>query len=279
VARRPADLAEMRRRYAAEIARAAGVHSPRVEEVFATVPREDFLPPGPWTTISSGLAERASTADPRHIYQNVLVALDRKTGINNGEPALHFAWLAAVDPKPGEAVVHVGAGMGYYTAMLARLVAPGGRVDAFEVESHLADAAARNLAGEGNVTVHGASAFGRELPPADVVYVNAGVLAPDAEWLKAVKPGGRLIFPWQPTKYWGHTMLVTRRGRAFSAIPTTSVGFIPCTGETTRKNERSYPGEGEIAGTRSVWLTADRAPDENATAVYDAVWFSREEVA
>jgi protein-L-isoaspartate(D-aspartate) O-methyltransferase len=273
------DLSEMRRRYAAEIGRLANVTHPRVEEVFASVPREDFLPPGPWTTISGGLVDRSSTAHPRHIYQNVLVSLDRKKGINNGEPALHFAWLATVDPKPGDTVLHVGTGMGYYTAMLARLVEPGGRVEAFEVEEHLAEAAARNLSAYPNVAVHCASAFGRELPHADLIYVNAGVLAPDSHWLEALRPGGRLIFPWQPTKYWGHTILVTRRGRAFSAIPTTSVGFIPCTGETTRKNERSYPGEGEIAGTRSVWLNRERAPDDSATAVYDAVWFSRDEVA
>ena len=46
--------------------------------------------------------------------------------------------------RPGDHVVHVGAGSGYYTAMLALLVEPGGRVDAFEVHEGLAEAE-RNL--------------------------------------------------------------------------------------------------------------------------------------
>ena len=47
---------------------------------------------------------RGRDADERSpdIYDNVLVSLDRKHGINNGEPALHAAWLAIVDPQPGD---------------------------------------------------------------------------------------------------------------------------------------------------------------------------------
>ncbi|HEV2558888.1 MAG TPA: SAM-dependent methyltransferase [Microvirga sp.] len=264
----------IRARYAETVMTIAGSEHPRVREAFATISRERFLPPPPWTVISAGTA--STTRDPEALYDNVLVSLDRGEGINNGEPALHAAWLALVDPQPGERVVHVGAGAGYYTAILARLVTPGGRVEAYEVHPRLAQEAARHLADEPGVTVHAETAFGRPLPPADLVYVNAGVFAPDPEWLRALEVGGRLVFPWQPASHWGPAILVTRRGSGYAARPLMQVGFITCSGQGTGR-------QGELTGlgfeaTRSVWLRAEREPDATATAVYEALWFSSDAV-
>lgn len=265
-----------RRDYAAQIARLAHVRDRRIEEAFAAVPREAFLPPPPWTAISMGVATR--TSDIAEIYSNVLVAIDRERGINNGEPALHAEWIDAVAPQPGESVIHVGAGTGYYTAILARLVQPDGRVDAFEYETDLAAQAARNLSAWSNATVHAASAFGRVLPNADIVYVNAGVLAPDVQWLRALNPGGRLIFPWQPHKGWGPALLVTRRESGFSAQSLMTVGFISCSGTTERISISRLPTEADVAAVRSIWIGSERSPDSSAVAVYDDVWFSSETI-
>jgi protein-L-isoaspartate(D-aspartate) O-methyltransferase len=265
---------EFRARYAERVLNLAEMDHGRVREAFASVPREDFLPPPPWTVISAGVA--TTTTDIRDIYENVLVALDRKQGINNGEPSLHAAWLALIDPQPGERVIHVGAGGGYYTAILAHLVSPGGTVDAFEVHEGLAAEAARNLRPCPDVRVRADTAFGRPLPAADIVYVNAGVFAPDAEWLRALAPGGRLIFPWQPASSWGPAIVVRRYPAGFSARPAMQVGFITCSGQG-----RGRIGEikADLASTRSVWLRDAREPDGTATAIYDALWFSTDQVA
>jgi protein-L-isoaspartate(D-aspartate) O-methyltransferase len=69
-------------------------------------------------------------------------------------------------------------------------------------------------------------------------------------------------------------MLVTRKQRTYAAEPLMMVGFISCSEEMTRTTSDHGPSEADISGTRSVWLTADRAPDRTAMAVYDAVWFS-----
>jgi len=271
--RRAAAVDEARARYAETITRAAWVTDPRVERAFAMIPREGFLPPPPWTVFPPGGFFKRPTSDPRELYDDVLVVLDAKRGVNNGQPSLHAAWIAAVDPRPGETVVHVGAGSGYYTAILAVLVVPGGAVHGYEIDTELAELAARNLACLDHVAVHGESALGQDLPEADVVYVNAGLAAPDASWLQALKPGGRLIFPWQPFGPGGVTLVVRREAGGFAAKPTLSVGFITCEGAAP-SGLKPRPSTDAIERTRSVWITADRPPDHTATAIYDDVWFS-----
>src|SRR4029450_12258648 len=110
-----------------------------------------------------------------------------------GEPFLHAAWIGAVAPGAGETVTQVGAGGGYYTAILSMLVLPGGKVVAYELDAALSQAAQQNLEPFENVTVLHADAVTAKLPRSDVIYVNAGVVAPPRHWLQALKPGGRLV--------------------------------------------------------------------------------------
>src|SRR5207237_9386065 len=91
--------------------------------------------------------------DPRHMYHDILIALASDRKINNGQPSLHARCLAAASPMSGESVVHIGAGTGYYTAILAVLVGPTGRVASFEIEADLAARARDNLSSFSNVSV------------------------------------------------------------------------------------------------------------------------------
>ena len=43
---------------------------------------------------------------------------------------MHAACLVSLDIKPGDTIVHIGAGTGYYTAMLSKLSGPSGKVRA-----------------------------------------------------------------------------------------------------------------------------------------------------
>ena len=138
-------LEEAHTLYARMMAAASGSSDPRLERVFEQVPREAFLPPGPWHVLVNQRVVETPSAHPAHLYQNALVVLDRQKGINNGEPFLHAGWIGAVAPAPGETVVQVGAGGGYYTALLSMLVLPDGEVEAYEVDEVLAFQARRNL--------------------------------------------------------------------------------------------------------------------------------------
>ena len=269
------DLDRLRARYAADILGSTGVENPRVEAAFAAVPREEFLTPPPWRIFLPGGVIEKNTSDPSELYADVLVVLDRAKGINNGQPSLHAAWIAAVDPQPGESAVHIGIGAGYYTAILATLVGEGGRVDAYEIEARLATLAEKHLARFPQVTVHAESGVGQALPEADIIYVNAAATAPDARWLTALKPLGRLVFPWQSGRGGAVTLVVRRTDAGFAADPTIAVGFIPCVG--AQEPPAASAGR-DPRDTRSVWLRSDRPPDATATAIYDDVWFSSDPV-
>jgi protein-L-isoaspartate(D-aspartate) O-methyltransferase len=270
-------IAEARKFYARLMAAYAGSVDPRLEEVFAAVPREAFLGTGPWTVVAGNGKVETPSADPVHIYQNVLVSLDADKGINNGEPFLHAMWIGKVAPKPGEAVTHVGAGTGYYTALLAQLVSPGG-VTAFELEADLAARARKNLEAYGNVTVIHGDAVTSSPPPSDIIYVNAGVAAPPAEWLKALKPGGRMVFPWRPAERVGLAVVATRTEKGFACDPFMRSWFIPCIGASFAGPATKIPDRDRAARSRSIWLTADKAPDRTATAIIGDVWFSSRRV-
>ena len=162
----------LRRFYARLITSTFGVSEPRLVEAFANVEREGFVGSGPWRIPVTGGYMDSETDDPAILYQDINIGLAPNLGINNGQPSLRAKCLAASAPKTGEVVVHVGAGTGYYTAILAHLVGVTGHVHAYEINAELASRAAGNLGGCDNVTVYAASALEATLPAADVIYVR-----------------------------------------------------------------------------------------------------------
>lgn len=190
-------LESARAHYARRIV--ADVEDPAMERAliaaFARVPRERFLGPPPWRVYSPIGQLISLVDDPGKLYRDVLVVLSTDRQINNGQPSLHARCLAAVRPHAGDIAVQIGAGGGYYTAVLGELVGPHGFVHAYEVEPDLAERAARALADRSNVQVHAQSAATTPLPAADVVYASCGASHPPDDWLDALRPGGRLIFP------------------------------------------------------------------------------------
>jgi protein-L-isoaspartate(D-aspartate) O-methyltransferase len=197
----------------------------------ASTPREQFVGPPPWKVFTRSGYVETLTDDPAVLYQDVVVSLGSEGPLNNGQPTLHAFCIAALAPKKGERVVHVGAGTGYYTTLLAKLVGESGVVDAYEIEPTLAQRAADNLAAFPNVTVHARSGAEGTLPACDVLYVNAGATEPLALWLDALRPTGRLLFPMTPDAGVGAMLLVTKQeDGSFTARFLLQVQFVPCIG-------------------------------------------------
>ena len=190
-----------RRWFAEELRHTARVQSPAVVKAFATVPREHFSGPGPWRLLSPMRGADYWTtedADPRHLYHDVLVAIDESRRLNNGQPSLWACLYNQLGLAAGQHVVHVGVGTGYYTAILAEIVGRGGHVTAVEIDPGLAEQARSNLASAWpQATVITADGFTfRPERPADAIVVNAGVSHLSLAWLDALAAGnGRLLVP------------------------------------------------------------------------------------
>lgn len=200
-----ADLARIRAWYAEELRFVANLDSDAVVNAFAAVPREQFLGAGPWkiwTTSPPGdpcrprLGYRTTPdADPAHVYHNVAIALDAARQINNGQPSTAAAWIGWLRPAPGAVVYHVGAGTGYYTAILAHLVGRTGRVVGIEIDEGFAHRARTTLAAFSQVEIVHGSAATHDPGSVDAVLASAGVTHPPAAWVARLRPEGRMLLP------------------------------------------------------------------------------------
>ena len=223
-------LEAVRRFYAEELRFAAGLRSPALVAAFATVPRERFVGAGPWRIQSPmGIADYWTTddADPRRLYQDVLVALDETRGINNGQPSLWAFLIDQLDIAAGANVLHLGCGTGYYTAIMAELAGPTGKITAVEIDTGLAGRARTALIPWPQITVANADGASMSFEPVDVVVASAGATHPLLSWLDGLKPGGRLLFPMTATEGAGIILLVTREAEdGFAAHFLGRVEFI-----------------------------------------------------
>jgi protein-L-isoaspartate(D-aspartate) O-methyltransferase len=249
-------------------------HNDRLIAAFASVPRERFVGPGPWQVITaSGYVETPSD-DLAFLYQDVVVALAAERGVNNGQPSLHATSIAAANPSPGETVLHIGAGTGYYSAILATVVGPGGKVVALEMDDGLARRAAVNLADYPNVVLECRSGTEGSIPYSDVIYVSAGATAPLKMWLDALCPRGRLIFPLTPAEGVGGMLLVTRTDEGpYSAKFVSPAVFIPCIGGRDETAAKSLTQAFRCRGTGSVNALHVGTPPDNTCWFAGVDWW------
>jgi protein-L-isoaspartate(D-aspartate) O-methyltransferase len=90
------ELVIVRRTYARLMLAIANVRNDRLEQVFATVRREDFLGDEPWRI---GREPALPVNDPIYVYQDVVLALAPERGVNNGSPSFGptpFPWTVEV---------------------------------------------------------------------------------------------------------------------------------------------------------------------------------------
>jgi len=193
------DLETRRRFFAEEIQAVAGIRNAAVVDALASVPRERFLRRGPWTIRSesdfAGPPRQTPDADPRHLYHNYVVAIDPERQLFNGQPSLLATTIDALGLNEGSRVLHVGTGLGYYTAIVGNAVGPRGRVVGMEVDEQLAQEARANLAPMPWIEIRHGDATGRFDEPFDAILINAGVTHARAEWIDALVEGGRMVLP------------------------------------------------------------------------------------
>ena len=242
------DMDDLRRYYAEEIRAVANIQTEAIIAAFAKVRREGFLGPGPWQIVNpdswqtmspgaqGGGSYRATPdADPRHLYHNILIAIDASRNLNNGQPASLAMWIDALELQPGQSVLHIGCGVGYYTAIMAEVVGPSGHVLGVEIDSELAARARKNLSHLNQAEVVTASGAEFDSGPRDAIFINAGATGPQRVWLDNLRPGGRLLLPLtfsrdENSSGGGFMLRVVHEADGYAARFISPVAIFPCVG-------------------------------------------------
>lgn len=223
------DIAAARARYVTMIAKRERIASRRLLEALATVPREDFLARGPWRVKSEAAHSYRLTpdADPVHLYDNVLVAIDARRKLDTGLPSLWAHFIDLLDVKEKNRVVQIGCGLGYFSAVLSKMVGPKGSVHAIECDERFAARAATYLRAYDNVEVVRGDGCRDIDEPADVIIVHAGFSYPHPLWLQSLRPHGRLLVPLTQRDREGAAVKITRKGRGFEAEAVQQIRIFP----------------------------------------------------
>lgn len=191
--------------------------SPRVLEALEATDRALFLPP--WARVRAYIDAPVSIGEGQTCSQPSLVAL----------------MLDALDIKPGQRVLEIGAGCGYAAAAAARLCAPSGTVIAVEMLGALASVCRANCAQFGGrvQVVEGDGSAG--LPgqePFDRILVSAGVRLRSFRediLVARLSEGGILLYP----EAEGQLHRAERRGRELVRKAWGNVAFVPLRGRNS----------------------------------------------
>ena len=190
------DLDAYRRFFADDIQLCSNLRTERLVDALATVPRERFLPPGPWTIKAEAdmmtPPRITPSADPRFVYHNIGVAIDPTRMLFNGAPGLVCTAIDTLGLEPGQRALHIGGGLGYYTALMAHAVGSSGSLSMIEVDESLASQASTNLRSMPWVTVQHGDGSSVSGGPFNAIWVNTGVTHPEPAWLSSLAPNGRL---------------------------------------------------------------------------------------
>jgi protein-L-isoaspartate(D-aspartate) O-methyltransferase len=163
------------------VLRAQGIRDRRVLAAFRAVPRTRFVPPA-----ATG---QAYLDEPIRIPHGQVTS----------QPSLIAKMVAALGLSGTERVLEVGTGLGFQTAILARLA---GEVISVERFPALAEQARANLAaaGPGDVTVVvGDGTLGvLDHAPYQAIVVSAASPSVPGPLVEQLAPGGRLVHPVGP---------------------------------------------------------------------------------
>jgi protein-L-isoaspartate(D-aspartate) O-methyltransferase len=257
--------------YAQQVCRTAETTSQALLTAFATVPREHFLGPGPWSILTAQTACGGSdyspspSADPVHLYEDVLVAIDLPRKLNNGHPSFLAFCLNALQIQAGERIIHIGCGVGYYTAIIAEIVGGKGHVIGVEIDPLLALRARQNLSYLPQIEVEHADGSTLSSHQVDAIFVNAGVTEIRSNWLDILADGGRMLIPVTAQLEsnpdaelgLGRLLKITRlpKNNIFAAQFISTVGIYHCSGARNPQHDnviRAGLSRGEAEAVRSL---------------------------
>ena len=255
------------------------VNNSTVVKAFATVPREQFLGPGPWR-IHPRLLDAppylSTTDHPQEIYHDVLVSIDEQRDLNNGQPSLWAFVFDRLHIQKGQTVLQIGAGVGYFTAILAHLVGVEGKVIAYEIDWQLSEKARKNLHEYKQVEFSCGDAVNCDtFPKLDRIVAFAGATHPPKRWLQSLADGGRMMLPLTASDRRGFMMLLERDGDKNRISSLGPCGFYHC--ESARKASEGTALRATLDTDREALGKLDQLFTTPADETSSNVWFAGED--
>ncbi len=212
-----------RARMVTEQIQARDVNDPNVLKAMRIVPRHAFVPPG----------------EQPYAYADHPLPIGQGQTIS--QPYIVAFMTEALKLKPESKVLEIGAGSGYQAAVCAEIAK---EVYTIEIVKELADSAKVRLKelGYKNVFVRaGDGYFGwEEKAPFDAIIGTAAAGRIPPPLLAQLKPGGRMILPYETDIGFQYLVLITKdqKGRIQkkNVMP---VRFVPMTGQVEKPEGKS----------------------------------------
>jgi len=206
-------LAAARQTMLDEHLRGRGVTDARVLQAMAETPRERFVEPN----------------DVRRAYADNPLSIGHGQTIS--QPYIVAEMVQQLHCQPHHRVLDIGAGSGYQSAVLARLVDHVYAVERIDALAERAKSVLDEL-GITNVTwsTHDGSTGWAEHAPFDGIIAAAAAPAIPAAWREQIVEGGRIVAPIGPV-YTQQLLVARRRGDRWDEHIVCGVRFVPLIGQ------------------------------------------------
>jgi protein-L-isoaspartate(D-aspartate) O-methyltransferase len=157
------------------------IKSSSVEKAFLKIPREQFI----------------SSIQKKHAYDDTPLRIGKGQTIS--APHMVAIMCEALDIRPNQKILEIGAGSGYHAAIVSQIVGKNGYVFSIERIESLAEQAINNLQKVGieNVTVKiGDGSIGlHDFAPFDRIYITCAAPKLPPPLIDQVVDSGKILVP------------------------------------------------------------------------------------